>query len=154
MPDLIKCQRCSFRGAQHDFPRKPNLQYLKTCGPCTKKRNEEAEKKRLDKEKENPEKPKRRILGKDKSIGGPPTLTWQDFISLLTRHKEVAFELHAVVILNDEASSAPGRSDDQSHNLAMYLAKVVWNTTGFRFKSVYYASDSVPNMTDLHLATR
>jgi hypothetical protein len=86
----------------------------------------------LDKEKENPEKPKRRILGKDKSIGGPPTLAWQDFIPLLTRHKETAFELYAVV----EASSAPGRSNDESHSLALYLAKAVWDATGFRFKSV------------------
>ncbi|KAF8218537.1 hypothetical protein L208DRAFT_255588 [Tricholoma matsutake] len=69
MADLIKCLRCSFRGAQTDFPRKLNLQYLKTCTTYNTKQNKSAGKKRATKENENPSKKKRRGLGKDKSIG-------------------------------------------------------------------------------------
>ena len=135
MTDLIKCQRCSFRGLQTEFPCKANLQYLQTCAPCTQKRNELAEKKRQEHgDKENLDIATRRPLGKDKSAAGPPTLIWTEFIPLLEKYKDSAFELHAAVSLDYEALDIPEQSEDRCHVLAQQLAKVVWNATGFRFK--------------------
>ena len=135
MTDLIKCQRCSFRGLQAEYPRKANLQYLKTCAPCTQKRNEAAEKKRREHgEKENTDIATRRPLGKDKSSSGPPTLAWTEFISLLEKYKESAFELHTIIVLDYETLDMPDQSKDRCHVLAQHLAKAVWNATGFQFK--------------------
>ena len=135
MTDLIKCQRCRFRGLQTEFLRKANLQYLKTCALCTQKRNQAAEKKRQKhSEKENVDMETRCPLGKDKSASGPPTLAWAEFIPLLKKYKESAFELHAAVVLDYETLDIPEQSEDHCHILAQRLAKAVWNATGFRFK--------------------
>lgn len=132
---VIKCQRCKFRGLQTEFPRKANLQYLKTCASCTQKRNEAAETKRQEHgKKENTDIETRCPLGKDKSASGPPTLAWAEFIALLERYKESAFELHAAVVLDHETLDIPQESEDHCHVLAQHLAKAVWNATGFRFK--------------------
>ena len=69
----IKCQRCVFQGEQDEFPQKPNLQYYKTCGPCTTKKAEKRQAKDGDK-------PKRRAAGKDSAPSGILTLTWSAFI--------------------------------------------------------------------------
>ena len=65
---------------------------------------------------------------------GPPTLAWAEFIALLERYKESAFELHAAVVLDHETLDIPQESEDHCHVLAQHLAKAVWNATGFRFK--------------------
>lgn len=154
MADLINCLRCSFHGVQTDFLCKSNLQYLKTCGPCNQKRNEEAAQKCADQDKENSEKSNWCALGKDKSVDGPPTLAWNNFIPLLTKNEDKAYELHALVVLDDEASVAPEQSNDRSHDLALHLAKVVWNTTGYRFKWVSATTPSCLNKAKHEKATR
>ena len=94
MSDLVKCMRCSFHGKQTDFPRKSNLQYLKTCAPCTQKRNDKAaEKQKPGGDKENAPPPKRRALGRDKTAEGPPTIKLDMFISLLEANKDGGFEV-------------------------------------------------------------
>ncbi|KAF8225471.1 hypothetical protein L208DRAFT_1408453 [Tricholoma matsutake] len=121
MADLIKCLRCSFRGAQTDFPRKPNLQYLKTCATCNTKQNESAGKKRATKENENLSKKKRRGLGRDKTPGGPPTFAWSVFNQLLTENKDSAFEFHAFVMLE----MMPLQRPSSLSNLAMALPHIL-----------------------------
>jgi hypothetical protein len=112
------------------------MQYMKTCGTCNQKRNEVATKNCTEAEKESPEKSKQHALRKDKSVDGPPMLTWDEFISLLVQNKDKPYELHASVVLNETASEAPKwpGSDDRIHDLSVHLAKLIWTTTGYRFK--------------------
>jgi hypothetical protein len=134
MPDLIKCARCNFRGQQTDFPRKANLQYLTTCGPCTRKRNDNAaEKRRVKSNQENVPEPKRRALGRDKTGDGLPTISWKAFQSLLEENRDHGFEVHAIVTLGDDATIG---TEDHAHALALNLAMAVGNATQYRFKYV------------------
>ena len=136
MSSLVKCICCGFRGSQTDFPQKANLGYLKTCGPCTEKQNDAAQQKWLNSDKENHHKPKQCVLGKDKSIGGSPTLTWDNLIVLLSKNKHSTFELHAIIHLNSKDVIIPDDSEDASHALATHIAKKIWKATEFCFKWV------------------
>ena len=138
MADLIKCLQCSFRGAQTDFPCKPNLQYLKTCATCNTKQNESAGKKRATKENENPSKKKQWGLGKDKTPGSPPTFVWSIFNQLLTENKDSVFKFRTFVMLKDDATTAPEQSEQPGHGIATHIAKTAWDLTGFRFKFVTF----------------
>lgn len=132
MADLIKCTCCKFRGPQTDFPCcGDNLQYIKTCQPCTEKKNALAADKKRQKTGEDSEEPqckRPRPLGKDTSSCGPPTLDWEVFTSLLANNKDSAFELHALVLLGDKVSG------DNGIVLASLLAREIWHITGYRFK--------------------
>jgi hypothetical protein len=123
----IKCQCCSFQGDQTEFPRKPNFQYYKTCGPCTTKKAEKRQAK-------DDNKSKRRALGKDTTPGGLPTLTWSMFISSLEDNKDSAFELHAIIALKNDETAPQAPPNNSTHSLGMSIAKAAWDTTGFRFK--------------------
>jgi hypothetical protein len=125
----IKCQRCAFRGEQAEFPRKPNLQYYKTCGPCTTKKAEKRQAKDGDRSK-------RRAAGKDRTPGGIPTLVWSAFISTIEENKDSAFELHAIVTLESDETAPKAPLENSAHGLAKNIAKEAWDATGFRFKYV------------------
>lgn len=119
MSDLIKCARCKICGQQTDFPWKANLQYLKTCAPCTRKRNDNAaEKRRLNSNKENVPPPKRRrVLGRDKTGDGLPTTSWDAFILLLQSNRDGGFEVHSIVTMGDDAPNVNG-TEDRAHAFA------------------------------------
>lgn len=132
---LVRCSRCTFRGPQSVFPRKTNLQYLKTCSNCTEKLAQEREEKRQarggDKDKEN-------VRGNRRGpaiqpVERRPTLLWTNFISLLESHKEDAFELDALIDLMGlsirEALSEPMTN----HGVATKISEEVWKATGYRY---------------------
>lgn len=125
----IKCSKCDFRGAQTDFPRKPNLGYMKTCSRCTERRRNAAAAKRQDISEKDGSKKKKQTLGKDSSPQGLPTLTWDEFLCLLSENTNCAFELDAFVTLTVEGSKS-------SKELATDIAQKVWEAVGFPLKAI------------------
>jgi hypothetical protein len=79
--------------------------------------------------KENQEEKRSQPL--EKSSDRPPTLRWENFVLLLKEYRDHACELDAFIVEPDRAPLVPV---PDSHCLAAAVSKVVWETTGYRFK--------------------
>ena len=144
--------QCKFTGEQHEFPWKPNLQYYKTCKLCTKKKAQQWQDQQANK-------PKCPAPGKDTTSGSLLTIAWDVFLMLLAENKMHAFDLHAFVSLDRKHAMLKvelgSEANMSSHQLAMHIARAVWNQTGFQFKYVMLdAASTMINTYFCKLASR
>jgi hypothetical protein len=56
------------------------------------------------------------------------------FISSLEDNKDSAFELHAIIALENDETAPQVPPGNSAHSLGMSIAKAAWDATGFRFK--------------------
>jgi len=138
--EMVKCSRCPNKLATNAFLRKRNLQYLKTCHPCTAKQHSFRQSKREEKEdsEESLEEGGTQAPSKRK---GPKardgsevrmSLSWADFIALVAKHKLDAFELDAEIDLAD-SELLGGDRDAENQEIARDIANKIWKTIGYRF---------------------
>ena len=123
------------------FPRKRNLQYLKTCHPCTVGQNSFRKNKREEKEKSFDEWIPQTLAPPSPKKKGPKprdgsevhmSLSWADFISLVAKHKLDAFQLDAEIDLAD-SELLGGNPDAENHEITRDIANKIWKTIGYRF---------------------
>ena len=126
------------------FPRKKNLEFLRTCQRCTTIMAGKREEKRQ----------KRDALASDagendasKKHRGPPiqreqmvTMPWDKVMELLEDHKGDAFELNVILDLGNafvQAGNPPMEPSVASTNIVRQIAKRIWEITGYRFMWAY-----------------
>jgi hypothetical protein len=117
---------------------------MKCLGIANRKAAEKRAEKHQHTDKENVEdsqatdssehqKGKSKGTAKGKStVKHPPTLTWDEFISVLTENKDHPFELEAFVKMNRDLLTAV----KSNHDRAIEVANATKDATGFRFKYV------------------
>jgi len=132
---MVKCSRCSLRQLQEAFPRKRNLEHLKTCHDCTVSLNASRQGKRAEKressfgEEGSGTSPKRKGLEARDGTEVRMRLSWTDFISLVAQHKSDAFELDAEIDL----TGLGGERDIGNQEIAKEIADGIWKATDYRF---------------------
>jgi hypothetical protein len=111
---------------------------MQTCHSCAKKLAERRVEKRTEREPSNvPDSPSKGGNRKGPQPRGTvlrACLSWSEFIGLVSKHKDDAFELDAEVDLKDLSKSeccASGNSD-----IARRIAEETWKATCYRFMLV------------------
>jgi len=136
--DVIKCLRCSFKGPESSYPRKRNMKFSKTCMKCLGITNGKAAERRAEKHQHTNKENVEDTTGSSECQKGkrvvkhPLTLTWDEFISVLTENKDHPFELEAFVKIDQD----PLRTAKSTHDRAVEVANATKEATGFRFKYV------------------
>ena len=134
----MKCSRCPNMLAPNAFPRKRNLQYLKTCHPCTvrqhsfRQSNHEEKKAQEESFEEGGSQTPSKRRGPQAHDGSEVrmSLSWGDFIALVAKHKSDTFELDAEIDLADSELLGNDR-DAENQEIARDIANKIWKTIGY-----------------------
>jgi hypothetical protein len=138
---MVKCSHCPNILAPNVFPRKRNLQYLKTCHPCTVKQHSFRQSKHEKAQEEDSESFEEGSSQTPSKRKGPEardgsevrmSLSWADFMALVAKHKSDTFEVDAEIDLSN-SELLGGDRDAENQVIARDIANKIWKTIGYRF---------------------
>ena len=138
---MVKCSRCPNMLPPNSFPRKRNLQYLKTCHPCTVRQHSFRLSKREEKTQEDSESFEEGGSQTPSKRKGPKArdgsevrmnLSWADFMALVAKLESDAFEVDAEIDL-ENSELLGGDRDAENQEIAPDIANKIWKTNGYQF---------------------